>query len=122
MPKAMNNITVKQILVIKTFLDAQEEQGIKVDNLAELAAITQQKVGFTVTISNMNRVFREFELTKGNYIKKYGGNSMMIQISTLRLAVEKLEHDQKVIYKALANVIEQCDLNVVLPRINDSDY
>lgn len=88
MAKKINNLNVKQLLEVKAFLDRQTEQGVKLDTIADLTSVAEKVLGFTITISNMQRVFREFDLDKSNYVKKYEGNSMMIQIAALKKKVE----------------------------------
>ena len=84
MAKKINNLTVIQLLDVKAFLDRQTEQGVKLDTIADLASVAEKVLGFTITTSNIQRVFREFDLDKSNYVKKYEGNSMMIQIAEMQ--------------------------------------
>lgn len=90
MTKKVNNLNVKQLLEIKSFLDRQEEQKFKFQTLADLSSVAEKSLGFTITISNMQRVFREFDLKKKDYLKTYSGNSMMIQIAALKKKVVML--------------------------------
>lgn len=99
MAKKINNLTVIQLLDVKAFLDRQTEQGVKLDTIADLASVAEKVLGFTITTSNIQRVFREFDLDKSNYVKKYEGNSMMIQIATLK---KKIEIIAKVLHEVVA--------------------